>query len=125
MTQNGTINIKLHEGQFRLEAASQDQTLTMDLSLEMMHGLSLALAGLLSRHHKQLTESDELLPVIDIVSPDVSFSANNMGVELTVTGHGLGPIRLTFPLTKALSLTEKMIDQARIVADKLNLPASE
>ncbi|QWK79977.1 hypothetical protein [Ochrobactrum sp. BTU1] len=80
----------------------------MDLSLEAMSGLSLALANLLSDHHNQLMNEFERRPLIDIVSPDISYSAAPMGVELTISAHGLSPVKVPLPLPRA-------VDRVRIV----------
>ncbi|MDH0908800.1 hypothetical protein N5C66_05725 [Rhizobium pusense] len=123
MTQNGRISITVDGEHFLLKAEAHDgQKAEMNLAVAELEQLSLALAHILSNRHSQLKPNEPQRPMLDIVSPDVSFTSTKMGVEITVSGHGIAPIRLTFPVTRAVALARSIVEQAEKVADSMGLP---
>ncbi|AYM56393.1 MULTISPECIES: hypothetical protein [Agrobacterium tumefaciens complex] len=123
MTQSGQISITVEGENFLLKAEAPDgQKVEINLPAAQLEQLSLAFARILSDRHSQLKPDAPQRPMLDIVSPDVSFTSTKMGVEMTVSGHGIAPIRLTFPLVKALPVARGFVEEAEKVADSMGLP---
>lgn len=118
---DGTISFSVQEDHFLLQAEAHGQSMSMEVTLEMMQALSLGLSQLLSDHQKKLTDGSDRPPILDIVAPQLSFSTGKMGVEMTVSAHGLAPIKLTFPITQALNVVKDIMEQMQIVASNMGL----
>jgi hypothetical protein len=106
-----SITIRPENDGFLLEATDGNQTVVMHFEPDVLCGWSLGIAQSISAHEQRRQSESHPLPILDIVSSDISFGRDKVGVVLTIRGHRLAPVKLTFPIHSASVFIRDFVDE--------------